>query len=437
MNLRTLQQKKAKLLADARAICDAVAPDADMTAEQTSAYDALMAQVANVTPQIERLAALEVEERATAAITPAAANSPVRIELGVDRKELDPKRGFASLGEYVQAVYGASGPRPRVDERLLIGAAAPGTTGAEGAGADGGFLVPPQFSTDIFRLTLTEDSLLPLTDQVTLGQTNSMVFPKDETTPWGTNGVRAYWQAEATAAGPTKPVLGTQVMRLHKLMALVPMTDELLADSSAAGSYIAPLFARSILWKQNEAILLGTGAGQPYGLLSNAGSVGSCAVVQAKESGQATLTVAALNIANMIARLPPGAYKTALWLVTPDAFPSIITLTLGNYPIYMPVSAGIQGAPYGMLMGRPIVLSQHVGAFSTQGDISLVAPDWYRTIVAEGGINIAQSLHLYFDADVTAFRATFRMDGAPKISAPIAQAKGSKTLSPAIALAAR
>jgi hypothetical protein len=46
-------------------------------------------------------------------------------------------------------------------------------------------------------------------------------------------------------------------------------------------------------------------------------------------------------------------------------------------------------------------------------------------------------MHLYFDADATAFRATFRVDGQPKITSAISQAKGSNTLSPFIQLAAR
>ena len=41
-----------------------------------------------------------------------------------------------------------------------------------------------------------------------------MAFPKDETTPWGTNGIRAYWQGEAATALPTKPVLGLATLRL-------------------------------------------------------------------------------------------------------------------------------------------------------------------------------------------------------------------------------
>jgi len=49
----------------------------------------------------------------------------------------------------------------------------------------------------------------------------------------------------------------------------------------------------------------------------------------------------------------------------------------------------------------------------------------------------ATSMHLYFDADLTAFRTTFRMDGQSKIAAPISPAKGSTTMSPFIQLAAR
>ena len=54
-----------------------------------------------------------------------------------------------------------------------------------------------------------------------------------------------------------------------------------------------------------------------------------------------------------------------------------------------------------------------------------------------GGIETATSMHLFFDAGATAFRVTFRMDGAPKLKAAISQAKGSNTLSPFVRLGAR
>ncbi|MGE5467287.1 MAG: phage major capsid protein, partial [Ignavibacteria bacterium] len=347
-----------------------------------------------------------------------------------DRREADPRRGFQSFGEFAQTVRAAGLHGGSRDERLVIGAAAPSTYGSEGTGADGGYLVPPEFARDIFTLSLTEDSLLPMTDSIDVGG-NSMVFPKDETTPWGTDGVRAYWQAEAAAATATKPKFGTSTLRLHKLMALVPLTDELIADTNALEGYLPGKVADSIRWKTNEAILNGNGAGQPQGAFAS----GAIQVI-AKESGQAANTVDTKNILKMIASLPPGSFPRSFWLITPDALPAVFGLTLGNYPIYM-APGDAKNNPYGMLMGRPILVSQHAAAFSSQGDIALVDMKYYRTITKAAGMETATSMHLYFDADATAFRTTFRVDGQPKITAPITQAKGSNKLSPFVLLGAR
>ena len=82
-------------------------------------------------------------------------------------------------------------------------------------------------------------------------------------------------------------------------------------------------------------------------------------------------------------------------------------------------------------------VSQHANTFSAQGDVILAALSYYQTITKAGGMQTATSMHLYFDADLTAFRTTFRMDGQSKITSPIAPAKGSNTLSPYIQLGAR
>jgi len=426
---RQLEAQRAAAVAGMRAINDKAAAEArDLTAEEIVAFDEHKAKAAAAKAAIDREVALELEE--------AGLNADRTVDIGAARTietknnaDADEKHGFKSMGEFLGAVMRGSVRNGAVDKRLTIEASAPGTFGGEGVGADGGFLVPPAFSKNIFQLSLTDDALLPLTDNTPV-EGNGMVFPKDETTPWGTNGVRAYWQAEATSATATKPVFGTQAMRLHKLMALVPLTNELLDDSSSLGSYITPLMARSIRWKTNEAIMFGNGNGQPLGMFKS-----PAAIVQNKDSGQAANTLSTTNVANMIARLPPGSFGEAQWFITPDLLPLLFTLTLGNYPIYLPMNAGLQGSPYGTLMGRPVNVSQHNPALSAQGDLSLIVPSWYRTITKSGsGINVDQSMHLYFDADATAFRATFRVDGSPKIAAPITQAKGSNTLSPFVQL---
>jgi HK97 family phage major capsid protein len=426
--LRELLARKAKHVAAMRAITDkATAESRDLADDEVTAFDAEKVSLDRCAAAITREQDLIEHERSAGVFVPEGAQvGPL-----ADRIESDPRRGFESFGEFAQSVRSGSLRNGAPDPRLTIGAAAPGTYANESSGADGGFLVPPEFSTDIFTLSLADDALLPMTDNIEVGG-NGMVFPKDETTPWGTDGVRAYWQAEASVALATKPKLSTSALRLHKLMALTPVTDELMEDARALDSYLPGLVARSIRWKTNEAILYGDGAGKPLGAFN-----GTAAVVVAKESGQATATLQINNIAKMIARLPPGSFPKSQWLITPDALPALFTLTLGNYPIYMPISEGAKGSPYGTLMGRPIMVSQHASAFSAQGDVSLIDLSYYRTITKAGGIKTATSMHLYFDADATAFRAIFRVDGQPTIVNPIAQAKGSNTLSPFVSLGAR
>ena len=218
-------------------------------------------------------------------------------------------------------------------------------------------------------------------------------------------------------------------------MALVPTTDELLEDASALTSYLPQKVALSIRWKANESILFGAGNGIPVGCM-NAGAV----VTVAKETGQATQTLVPQNLAKMIARLPPGSFTNAVWIVNNDVLPALFTLSLGNFPIYLPTGlsvGGIQVSPYGTLLGRPEFVSQHANPFSSQGDVMLVDLSYYQTITKAGGMQTATSMHLYFDVDLTAFRTTFRMDGQSKIGSPIAPAKGTATLSPYIQLAAR
>ena len=429
--LRELQSRKTALVKEARAMTDlAAAEGRDLTDDEAKAFDGYKARIEALNAALEREHTLIAEE-AQLGIESALPSITV-----TENMASDPKGGFKNFGEYAYAVHQAGLPGVPVDTRLsmLRNAAAPGLYGSESAGADGGFLIPPQFAKDIFQLSLDDEAFLPLTDNIEVSG-NSLVLPKDETTPWGTDGITVAWQGEGSAAIPSKPKLGTASLRLKKLMALVPITDELLSDTDALTSYTPKKVASRMQWKINESILFGSGSGLPQGALS-----GKALVTIPKDSGQATNTLTPTNLANMIAALPPGSFKKAVWIVNNSVLPALFTLTLGNYPIYLPLGGGVaafRGSPYGTLLGRPVFVSQHAAPFSSQGDVLLVDLTYYQTITKVGGMETATSMHLYFDADATAFRTIFRMDGQPKIAAPIIPAKGSASLSPFVQLAAR
>lgn len=431
--LRELQARKAKCVEKMRAITNkAEAEGRDLSAEEVAAFDAEKTAIAAANASIEREQELIAAERSAVAVDVGGANATV--EGGEDQRANDPKRGFKNVGEYFGAVRSAAGQRRNgagVDERLHIGAAAPTTFGGEGAGVDGGFLVPPEFAKEIFTLSLTDDALLPYTDNVNV-QGNSMVFPRDETTPWGTNGVRAYWQSEGSAGTQTKPVLGANSLRLKKLMALVPVSDELAADTNALASYLPKKIGQSIMWKTNEAILFGDGNGTPLGALK-----GAAALTVSKDSGQSASTLTPTNLANMIARLPPGSFGNSVWVINNDVLPALFTLNNTYQLLYLPYGNGVgafQKNPYGTLLGRPVMVSQHANTFSSLGDVNLLDLSYYQAITKAEGVETATSMHLYFDADAMAYRTLFRVDGAPKITNQIAPAKGSNKLSPFLQL---
>lgn len=424
-NVRILQAKKAAAIQSAKTINDN-ATDRDLTTEEAAQFDAHMAEAKSLDARISRAQDLAAQD----------VGSSVEIVGNVitvsENMAADPKVGFAHVGDFMKSVYDAAGAArsgTAIDKRLLIGAATPGTFSSESSGVDGGFVIPPAFSGNIFDLSITNSALLPLTDQVTVAG-NGMDFPLDLTTPWGTNGVRAYWQGEATAAVATKPVFGMAQLRLKKLMAFVAVSDEMLSDGFALASYLPKKIGASMQYKMNEAILFGAGNGLPSGAMSS-GAV----VTVAKDSGQATSTLTALNLANMIARLPEGSFPNAVWIINNDVLPALFTLMLGTIPMYMP--AGIKGNPYGTLLGRPVIVSQHANTFSSQGDVMLVDLSYYQTISKASGMVSASSMHLYFDSDSTAFRTTFRMDGQSKLAKAIDPAKGTAKLSPYVQLAAR
>lgn len=400
----------------------------DLSAEEQTQFDVLQAEIQSFNARIERQKQIDAESVAFQGVS-ATKRAEGRIEGGEPRIKDDPKRGFQSYGEFAKAIMAAANPGdPMVDERLRIGAA-PTTYANEASGSDGGYVIPPEFDATIRRHSLEEGAILPMTDNTPVSG-NSMTFPADETTPWGSSGIRSRWASEGSQATQDKPVLKSRTLRLHKLITLVPVTEELSSDAPALAAYLPAKSGEAVRWKTNDAFVNGTGAGQPLGI-ANAAAL----VTQAKETSQTADTINASNIVKMYARSTnPGR---AVWMVNPDAYPQLPLMTIGDQPVFTSPSTGLQGAPNGLLLGRPIIMSDTCQTVGDLGDIYFV--DWmaYQTITKAGGPQAATSMHLWFDYDMMAFRLTFRVDGQPWLSSAITPPNSSVTRSPIVTLAAR
>lgn len=430
-HLQALLARRAAAVAKMTAIADTAAArdGGNLSDDERTQFDAHAAEIQTLDGDIARVkATIEATRTGTSVELPDG-----RISVA-DNAAADPRGGFRSFGEFAQAVRAAAvDGASAADSRLVIGAAAPGSYANEGSGADGGYLVPTEFSRDIFTTSYNAvDALLPMTD-LTPVQGNSMAFPVDETTPWGASGVKAYWTNEAAAMNQSKPEFDPAVLRLNKLTALVPVTDELLADSGAIGSYLTTKTPEAITWKTNEALWNGDGIGKPKGFFQS----GALIIVN-KEGSQAAGTVLRQNITKMRARLPAASYRRAIWMINNDVLPQLDELAYGqattNAAIYNPVGGEFG---YGTLLGRPVMVTQHNESIGAKGDIALVDWKMYRAITKAGGIETATSMHFWFDQGLTAFRAIFRVAGQSAVTKAVTPNKGSNTLSPIVVLEAR
>jgi Skp family chaperone for outer membrane proteins len=329
-NLRNLQGQKAALVKSMRELNDkAAAESRDLTADEQTSFDGHKSKLESLNARIERETTLMAEEADVG--VEIAGEILSTHERGAD----DPKRGFRTFGEFAAAARqhpNFQGAGVAMNGQL-IQAAAPSTYGSEASGVDGGFAVPPAFAREIFTLSLGEDALLPFTDDTPV-EGNSMVFPKDETTPWGTDGIRAYWQAEAAAATATKPKLGTAALRLHKLMALVPLTDELIADTNALGATCRRRWRLDPLEDQR---------GDPHRhrrrpAARRAQRAAGGAGGEGRRPGDADAVGA--NLAKMIARLPAGSYGRAIWLINNDVLAGAVHAHAGQLPDLHPGGRG-------------------------------------------------------------------------------------------------
>jgi len=360
-------------------------------------------------------------------------DSPVAsadVQVGADRLSFDKKGGYNRVGEFYADVAKAADGRNTPDRLTDWTKAALSTYGNETVGADGGFAVPPEFRDFIYSFVAGEDSLLAQTDSYELSG-NSITFPDDETTPWQTSGgILAAWEGEADALAQTKPALKQKNLRLRKLTCLVPVTEELLADSAAMESFVSRKAGEKLEFKAGEAIFRGTGAGQPLGFLNS-----SALVTVAKETGQAADTVVVENIAKMWSRMYAPWRSGGVWFINQDIEEQLFTMAIST-GIYLP-AGGISGSPFGTLLGRPVVSTQHCETLGDVGDICFANLGQYVTATKSGGIEASSSVHLWFDQDAVAFKFRMRMDGMPWMSSTISPRDGSNTMSGFVTLAAR
>jgi HK97 family phage major capsid protein len=430
-NIKVFLQRRAEQTKKLRAMLDLAATEnRDLNEAEGAAYDEGLKALAATEKSIERAEALLDTERHMPAIedpnedAAAAAGSPGQ------------KSGFLSLGDQLVAVMRHERTKGRDADRRLFAAAA---GGSEAVPSDGGFLVQKDFSAELLKRVYQTGEIaqrcrrIPISANANGVKINAIdEDSRVDGSRWG--GVLAYWVNEAQSLTQSKPKFRQVELQLQKLIALCYATDELLEDAGALEAVISQAFAEEMTFKVEDAIVNGTGAGQPLGVL-NSGSV----IQQAKDSGDSGATITTADILAMWARLWAPSRKNAVWLIDQSIEPKLYPLTLGSgslAQILLYTPPGQNGNQYGSLFGRPVIPHEHGAVLGTPGDIVLADLDQY-VIIDKGGVRQDYSMHVNFLSDEGVFRFVYRVDGQTWWKKPLTPKSGGSTLSPFVSLAAR
>jgi HK97 family phage major capsid protein len=347
-----------------------------------------------------------------------------KILVGKVDQNAPPEKLWKNDAEYLSAVKNGCVPGGSVDRRLL----APTAYSNEAVGPEGGFLVPPDFRSTIMQKVMAEDSLVSRCNVLPTAS-NNVEVPVDATTPWGTDGIQAYWSSEAALLTESKPKMETVKTKLDPLTACVPVTEEMMEDAPLITTVISNGTAAKFAFKMNNAIVAGNGVGQPLGILNSGATV---AVTRTTAT-----TIKSEDIWNMWARMyaPCRASTSCVWLINQDIEPALFKLVVAgassDVPAYLPAN-GLSGSPYNTLMGKPIIPTQACSTLGTKGDIILADLSKYLILMKGSGdmaIQTAQSSHIYFLYRMETFRAVLRTNGLPWWNAAISPLNGSNTLS--------
>ena len=344
------------------------------------------------------------------------------------------KMPFNTFGEQMKAIVNSTGPDATVDKRLLELRNASGAN--ESTPSEGGFLVQQDFAQELIKNIWETGQLASRCKKVNISSNSNGIKLNgiDESSRANgsrSGGVLGYWVSEAGTVTATKPKFREIELKLNKLMGLYYATDELLQDSAAMDQILRDAFSEELAFKTDDALVRGTGTGQPLGIM-NAG----CLITQAKETSQAEDTIVHENISKMWNRLLAQSRANAVWLINQEAEPQLeaMALAIGTGGTLSPMA--IEYMTKGTIKGRPVIPVEQAAALGDKGDIILADMDKYL-LADKGGVQAASSMHVMFLYDEMAFRVTYRVDGQPLFSKAITPYKGANTLSSFVTLAER
>jgi HK97 family phage major capsid protein len=376
MILKDLQEKRNKLMTDATAIVAGT----EVTAEQRSTFDTMLADVAVVDSDIVRLQAVEsynAEQRSAVnqpRPIPGESNDPA------ERVEVRDARVKASFRSYLST--------GRVESRDL-------TT------ANSGVAIPQMFNPQVIEAQKSYGQIYDLVNLLKTDHGNPIKMVLDNDT---TNGLAAV--TVGTSAVETDPTLSGVTLQVDNFTTgVIKIDNGLLTDAGFdVEAFIRDKFAKRFFRGASSLICAG-----------NAGSVASLTAGYATGFNSAVINkVGYVDFATAIGTLDPAYQTNAVWAMSNATLGYVIGLTdTAGRPLFLPDYGSAASGFVGTILGRPVKIVTQLPVVAT-GNVPILFGDFregYTFRQQNPGLGILRMNELYSAGFETGFVGFARVGG--------------------------
>jgi len=377
MTIIEMREKRAKLWATMEGFLDTHRNENGvLSAEDDATYAGMEKDLTDLTNEIKRMERRDVME--------AELNKPVDRPL----TQKPERQGNEKTGRASSAYKEDFG-------RHLRGKSLIHNVLSESTDADGGYLVPDEFESQIIA-ALDEANVIRSIAKV-------ITTHHDRKIPIAVGHSVATWTAENAAFTESNPTFGQKQIDAFKLTDLIRVSVELLQDSEFdLEDYITREIARAFGIAEEQAFCVGTGTNQPTGIFTaNGGTVGVTAA--------SATAVTVDEVISLIYALKSPYRRNAKFLMN-DATVSLLRKLKDNNGAYL-WQPSVQAGQPDKLLGYDIYTSPYVPTVAA-GAYAVAFGDFQNYWIGDRAGRTVQRLNeLYATNGQIGYVATERVDG--------------------------
>lgn len=329
-----------------------------------------------------------------------------------------------------------------------------GTDSVSG-GPSYGFTLKPNYISNLFRIAREAEVFAGECRKIPVTEGNEAIWPGLDqfSAPTSVNGI----PQAAVFAGVSLQYLGETIPRVASdaktfenrfkivdLTALTTFSRNYIVDNYIAmDSEITQIFGQAVGWIRDWTYIRGDGIAKPQGYFN-----ANCTITGGPSTGARynSNEISADDLAWMMSHCATMCWPNIRWIANVTTFPQLYILRDKNgNAVFQPNAlidqamvlsimkgstvdeAELVSRPMGVLMGKPLYLTEKVPVLGTTGDISLACPYQYGD-ATRAGLEFMVSDQVYFLQDEIAYRGKMRHYGRALWKAAYQQADGSNTL---------